>query len=74
MNDLVHASTLFLIFATLLVLYGAALAKTGNRDLLPYRARHSVRTTADVIRVGVIVVRVGAVIGLAALLLRFVAS
>ena len=74
MNDLLHASTLFLIFALTLVLYGALLAKTGDKNLLPYRAMHSVRGSHDVKRVGRIVVVVGLVIGLAALLLRIAAS
>ncbi|MDO4808181.1 MAG: hypothetical protein Q4A07_13145 [Coriobacteriales bacterium] len=54
---------LFLIFAVALVLYGAAIAKTGNKDLLPYRAQHSVRNAEDVRRVGRITVVVGLVIG-----------
>lgn len=32
MNDLLHASTLFAIFALALVLYGALLAKTGDKE------------------------------------------
>lgn len=58
-----HPSMLFLIFAVALVLYGAAIAKTGNKDLLPYRAQHSVRNAEDVRRVGRITVVVGLVIG-----------
>ncbi len=69
MNDLLHAGTLFLAFSIALVLYGWILAKTGNRNLLPYRAMHSVRDERDVRRVGSIVVRVGLVIGLASVLL-----
>ena len=67
MNDLLHASTLFLIFALALVFYGAALAKTGNKNLLPYRAMHSVRGPQDVKRVGRITVVIGLVIGALAL-------
>lgn len=74
MNDLLHASTLFLIFALAVVLYGAILAKTGDKELLPYRAMHSVRTREDVVRVGRISMWVGLVIGAFALLVRFASS
>lgn len=67
MNDLANASLLFLIFAAVLIVYGAAIAKTGNVELLPYRSRHSIGSSADVKRVGRIVVRVGLVIGAIAL-------
>lgn len=74
MNDLAHAATFFMIFAVTLVLYGAVLARTGNKDLLPYRAMHSVRNKADVRRVGRIVVIVGLVIGALSLLVRLIAG
>ena len=70
MNDLLHASTLFLVFAATLVLYGAVLAWTGNKSLLPVRASHSIRGPHDVRRVGRIVVIVGLVIGALALVVR----
>lgn len=63
MDELLHPSMFFLIFAIALTLYGAAIAKTGNRDLLPYRAIHSIRNSEDVKRVGRIVVRVGLIVG-----------
>lgn len=63
MNDLAHASLFMLIFAVALVLYGLLLAKTGNRDLMPYRAQHSIRNKEDVKRVGRIVIVVGLVLG-----------
>lgn len=68
MNDLAHASLFLLIFALALVLYGLLLAKTGNRDLMPYRATHSIRNKEEVKRVGRIVVVVGLVLGVAMLL------
>lgn len=74
MNDLLHASTLFLAFALALVLYGVLLAKTGKKELLPYRAMHSVRGPSDVRRVGRITVIVGVVIGALALLARVLVS
>ena len=73
-NDLLHASTLFLIFAAALVCYGAVLAKTQNKDLLPYRAMHSVRSARDVLRVGRVTTLVGLVIGVLALLVRLLAQ
>lgn len=63
MNDLAHASVFLLIFALALVLYGLLLAKTGNRDLMPYRAMHSIRNKEEVRHVGRIVVVVGLVLG-----------
>lgn len=68
MNDLHHVGLFFSIFAAALILYGLALVKTGDKSLLPYRAAHSVRTSADVKRVGRIVVWVGLCIGVPALL------
>lgn len=70
MNDLAHASLFLLIFALALVLYGLLLAKTGNRDLVPYRATHSIRNKDDVKRVGRIVVVVGLVLGAVMLLVH----
>lgn len=63
MDELINPSKFFLIFAVALMLYGAAIAKTGNRDLLPYRAIHSIRNSEDVKRVGRIVVIVGLIVG-----------
>lgn len=74
MNDLLHAGTFFLIFAIALVCYGAILVKTGNKELLPYRAMHTVRNKQDVMRVGRIVIVVGIVIAVVALLVRFLAT
>lgn len=70
MDELLHVSTLFLFFAGALVAYAALLVATGNKELLPYRAIHSIRGPEDVRRVGRIVIVVGVVIGLAALALR----
>ena len=70
MNDLAHASLFLLIFALALVLYGLLLAKTGNRDLMPYRAVHSIRNKEEVKRVGRIVVVVGLVLGAVMLLVH----
>jgi len=68
MNDLANASLFFLIFASALVLYGAAIAATGDINLLPYRAARSIRNKEEVRRVGRIVVVCGLVIGALALL------
>ena len=73
MNDLAHASLFMLIFALALVLYGLLLAKTGNRDLMPYRAIHSIRNKDDVKCVGRIVVVVGLVLGAVMLLVHALA-
>ena len=70
MNDLAHACLFLLIFALALVLYGLLLAKTGNRDLMPYRAVHSIRNKEEVKRVGRIVVVVGLVLGAVMLLVH----
>ena len=67
MDDFSNAGKFLLIFALALVLYGAVLAKTGNKELMPYRAVHSIRGADDVKRVGRIVIIVGLV--LAALVL-----
>lgn len=68
MNDLANASLFFLIFAAALLLYGMAIAATGDINLLPYRAMHSISNKEDVRRVGRIVVVCGLVIGAIALL------
>ena len=74
MNDLAHAGTLFVIFGIALVIYGAVLTQTGNVELLPWRAQHSIRGPEDVKRVGRITIVVGIVIGLVALLVRLFAT
>ena len=74
MNDLIHASTFFLIFEVTLVGYGTLLAYTGNKNLLPQRAMHSVSGPDDVRRVGRIVVRVGIAVAVAALILRLLSG
>lgn len=68
MNDLANASLFFLIFAAALVLYGVAIAATGDINLLPYRAARSIGNKEEVRRVGRIVVVCGLVIGALALL------
>ena len=62
-----HAITFLLVFAAALVLYGLAMWKTGDVGLMPFHRVHSIRGSADVRHVGIIVCRVGLV--LAALLL-----
>ena len=71
-EDIVGATTLFALFGAVLALYGAILYRGGNKDLLPIRARYSVRNKADVKRVGKIVLVIGVVL-LTAMLLVFVA-
>lgn len=73
-NDLTHVGTLFLIFALALALYAAVLAKTGNKNWLPYRAIHTVRGPEDVKYVGRVTLVVAAVIGAAALLVKILAG
>ena len=58
-----YAILFLLIFAALLVAYGLALHKTGNVNLMPYRATHSIRGKQDVRRVGLITIRVGLALG-----------
>lgn len=74
MNDLSHAATFFLIFAIVLALYGAELARTGNKKLLPYRAERSVRGPDDVRRVGKISMVIALVIGALAVLVKLIAG
>ncbi len=62
MDDVRHANTLFMIFGLCLFLYGLALVKTGDVNLLPYAAQHSVANSDDVRRVGRIVVVIGLVL------------
>lgn len=56
-----YAIEFLLIFAVAVVAYGFVLHKTGNKELLPYRAMHSIRNKQDVIYVGLWTMRVGAV-------------
>ncbi len=74
MNDLANASLFFLIFAVMLVLYGALLVGTGDKALMPINTVHSVRGPEDVRHVGRIVVVVGLVIGAVALAGRLLAG
>lgn len=74
MNDLQHVGTFFLIFAFVLACYSAILVKTGDKELLPYRAMYTVRNKEDVRHVGRITLVVALVIGALALLLRIFAS
>ncbi len=68
MNDLLYASQFICIFAVTLVVYGAILAKTGNVNLVPRRAAHSLSGPEEAKRVGRIVVVVGLVIGVLSLI------
>lgn len=61
MDDSLHAVTFLLIFAALVTVYGIVLAKTGNEDLVPYRASHSIEGPEDVRHLGRVVTRVGGV-------------
>lgn len=58
-----HAIEFLLIFAAALVLYGLVMWRTGNVNLIPYHATHSIGSNDDVRRVGLIVVRVGLILG-----------
>ena len=58
-----YAIVFLLIFAALLVAYGLVIYKTGNVNLIPYRATHSIRDKQDVRRVGLLTTRVGLVLG-----------
>lgn len=62
MDDIRNASILFAIFGGASLLYGRALAATGDKDLLPYRLRHTVATKEDVRGVGRGTMATGAVI------------
>ena len=68
MNDLLYASQFICIFAATLVVYGAILAKTGNVNLVPRRAVHSLSGPEEAKHVGRIVVVVGIVIGVLSLI------
>jgi hypothetical protein len=72
MDDLRHASTFLLIFGVALAAYAFAIARTGDKSLLPLRAQHSIRNSDDVRRVGRITLVVAAVICAAMLLVRLV--
>ncbi|MDO4538017.1 MAG: hypothetical protein Q4B54_07630 [Coriobacteriales bacterium] len=69
MSDLQPASILFLIFAIALLLYGAAMVKTGDGGLVPFQSAHSIRDRNDVKYLGRIVAIVGLIIGIVALAL-----
>ena len=71
MDDLRHLGTFLLIFAAMLMGYGTLLARTGNKDLMPMRAVHSVHGPDEVRHVGRLVIVVGCCVIVAALLLRF---
>ena len=62
MNDTYYAALFILIFAVLVVIYGAILAHTGNVELLPLRAQLSISGPEDVKRVGIYNARVGLVL------------
>lgn len=68
MDEMHNVSLFFLFFAAALLLYGAILARTGNKDLLPYRAMVSISSKYEVKRVGIIVCRIGMIIGAVCLL------
>lgn len=68
MNEMHNVSLFFLIFAALLLLYGAILAKTGSKDLLPMRAAISISSKDEVRRVGAIVCRIGVIIAVVCLI------
>ena len=61
-EDIRGVSTLMLIFGFALLAYGTLIWATGNKNLLPMRAQHSVRTKNDVRVVGKYTTIVGAVI------------
>lgn len=52
MNDSYFACVFLLFFFVCCFLYGCWIKKTGNKDLLPYRAQHSIASVDDVRRVG----------------------
>ena len=62
MDDVQHANTLFMIFGLCLFLYGLALIKTGDVNLLPYSAQHSIANRDDVRHVGRIVAIIGLIL------------
>ena len=66
--DGLYACIFFIIFAVALLIYGAVLYKTGDKELLPYRAQHTVRNKDDVRRVGRITCIVALVIAALAVL------
>lgn len=71
-----YAMIFLLIFAIVLVVYGAIMQRTGDASMIPFRARHSVTSKGDVRRVGRIVMHIGgalaAILVLALLFQRFV--
>lgn len=64
-EDIRGVTTLMCIFGLALLAYGLLLAVTRNKNLLPARAQHSIRTADDVRLVGRITVVIGAVIAAA---------
>ena len=67
MSDLEGVGILFSVFGAVLVAYGYAIWRTGNKDILPMRAQISIRGEDDVRRIGKWVVIVGIAVLLPAL-------
>lgn len=63
MTDLLYVCVFMLIFACALCLYGWYIYKSGKVESLPYRIQHTVRTSADVRRIGYGTVLVGLCLG-----------
>ena len=70
--DGLYACIFFIIFAVALLIYSYALYKTGDKDLLPYRAQLSIKNEEDVRRVGLISARVALIIAALAVLAIFI--
>ena len=70
--DGLYACIFFTIFAAALLIYSYALYKTGDKNLLPYRAQPSIRNEDDVRRVGLISARVALIIAALAVAAIFV--
>jgi len=64
MDELRNVSLLFFAFGVALAVYGFALKRTGNVNLMPYHVTHSISSPEDVRRVGTYVLRIGLVLTL----------
>ena len=72
MDESLYASIFFLIFAVALALYSQALVNTGDKNLLPWRAQHSISGPEDVRIAGRATRAVAFVIGVIAAVLTVV--
>ena len=73
MSESYYACLFMTIFFACCGLYGLVVERTGDKEMLPYRAQHSVRDEDDVRRIGHVTALVS-VIGVTVFLVAMVAA